>query len=180
MTPIITPHLRYLVFSFCAFAIACAGTSPSAPTSLLGSDALTQSGGAAIAQAQHASDLPFKGDLQATETVNGDLHHLIGSGKGTQLGRFTYAADITVDPVTHIGVGPAVWTAANGDRISASTTGRIVFINLPTIGLEETHTITGGTGRFAGASGTIIVERSLDLVTHATAGSFDGAINLGH
>jgi hypothetical protein len=126
------------------------------------------------------SDLPFKGDLQATEAVNGQLHHLTGAGNATHLGRFTYAADLTVDPITHSGVGTVVWTAANGDQVFARTDGHVVSVAFPIVSFEETQSITGGTGRFVDASGTVILERTLDVTTHATTGSFDGAINLGH
>jgi hypothetical protein len=43
--------------------------------------------------------------------------------------------------------------------------------------IEETATITGGTGRFAGASGSFTVERLFDTVAGATSGSFDGSIS---
>ena len=73
----------------------------------------------------------------------------------------------------------AVWTAANGDQIFTSTTGNAV-IDLPIVTITETQTITGGTGRFVNASGTFVVERSLNLLTGITTGSFTGTINLGH
>jgi hypothetical protein len=175
--------MRYLVFGFCVFATACAGTSPTAPTSSLSSSAATSSlspiGGAVVTQAQHGSELPFKGNLQATEVVAGAVHHLVGTGNGTHLGRFTYAADITVDEQTGEGVGTVIWTAANGDQIFAATQGEIVLFDFPTLTLRETQVITGGTGRFSGASGTIIVDRSLDLLTGNTAGSYSGGISLG-
>jgi len=138
---------------------------------------LSQTGGG-IAEARGGSALPFKGDLHATEAVEGDQHHLAGGGNGTQLGGFTYAADIIVDEATEEGKGTVVWTAANGDRVFASTTGDVVLEGFPTIGIRETQVITGGTGRFAGASGSVIVERSLDVLTGATSGSYNGTINI--
>jgi hypothetical protein len=46
----------------------------------------------------------------------------------------------------------------------------------------ETHTITGGTGRFAETAGSIIVERSINLQTMISSGSITGTISLasGH
>jgi hypothetical protein len=166
--------MRYVVLGFCVLAAACGNAAPTAPTS-----SLSQSGGGTT-EAGGGSALPFKGDLHATEAVEGDLHHLAGGGNGTHLGGFTYTADITVDEATGEGQGTVVWTAANGDRVFASTTGGVVLENFPTIGIRETQVITGGTGRFAGASGSVIVDRSLDLLTGATSGSYSGTINLSH
>jgi hypothetical protein len=42
----------------------------------------------------------------------------------------------------------------------------------------EEHTITGGTGRFAGATGSFTLERLVSTVTGVTDGSFDGSILL--
>ena len=42
--------------------------------------------------------------------------------------------------------------------------------------IVETATITGGTGRFTGATGSLVVERSVDLNTLFTTGSFEGVI----
>jgi hypothetical protein len=106
----------------------------------------------------------------------------VGTGNGTHLGRFTYTADITVDDETGDGAGTVTWTGANGDQIIASTTGRILVADFPNgrITIGETQIITGGTGRFSRASGTISVERSLDLLTGNTAGSYAGTISAGH
>jgi hypothetical protein len=168
--------MRYVVLGFCVFATAYSGAAPTAPTS-----SLSQIGrGVGVAQAKGGSELPFKGNLQATEAVDGAVHHLVGTGNGTHLGRFTFIADITVDDVTSTGVGTVVWTAANGDQIFTSLSGEVVLVDLPNLTIMETQIITGGTGRFIDASGTIIVDRSLNVMTGITTGSFTGTINLGH
>jgi hypothetical protein len=41
----------------------------------------------------------------------------------------------------------------------------------------ETATITGGTGRFASASGNFTAERVVDLATGLTTGFFEGTIS---
>ena len=46
--------------------------------------------------------------------------------------------------------------------------------------IVETDTITGGTGRFAGATGSFTVERLLDQATGISSGSFTGGIVLDH
>jgi hypothetical protein len=44
----------------------------------------------------------------------------------------------------------------------------------------ETHTITAGTGRFAQSSGSIILERSINLQTYISSALITGSISLGH
>ena len=44
--------------------------------------------------------------------------------------------------------------AANGDELFSAITGSGTFTSTTTATSTETDTITGGTGRFAGASGT--------------------------
>ena len=79
------------------------------------------------------------------------------------------------DPVE--GVGSFVLTAANGDTLVGTSTG------LGTVAegiayIEETYTISGGTGRFAEATGTFVAGRVLIEATGFTASSFDGTIDL--
>jgi hypothetical protein len=163
-----------LVVAFCVFVAACAG-GPSAPTS----PPAASHQGAQVTQATQAtsgSELPFRGTLEAHETENGPLRHLVGSGNATQLGRFTVTSDFTV--VAPNASGTAAWTAANGDQLFTTFTGQAI-VAFPTAVVTETDTITGGTGRFAGASGTFVVERSLNLQTGNSTGSMTGTISLG-
>ena len=169
--------MRYLLVGFCVFGAACSGATPTGPTS---ASALNGEAVALTAAAMAGSELPFKGDLQATEAVEGNLHRLSGTGNGTHVGRFTYAAALTVDEATGQGLGTAVWTAVSGDQIFASTTGEVLGLEFPNLVLAETQTLTGGAGRFAGVTGTVVVNRSLDLLTGVTSGTFTGTLNLGH
>jgi hypothetical protein len=170
--------MRYAVFGLCVFALACSGQAPTAPTS-----ALSAVGGPAATEARGGTLLPFSGTLESTEhVVGGDaasaVRHLDGAGTATHLGRFVLSADFTVILATGNATGTATWTAANGDQIRTSVVGHgdIVF---PTVTIIETHTITGGTGRFADASGTITIERSANILTGVSSGSLSGTLNLG-
>jgi hypothetical protein len=171
--------MRYVVVGLCFFALACSEV-PTAPTS-----ASSAVSGAAATEARGGSALPFKGALQSTEYVVSEddasaVRHLDGTGNATHLGRFTLSADFTVIMATGNATGTATWTAANGDQIRASVVGHGDIVVFPTVTIAETHTITGGTGRFADASGTITIERSADIVTGVSSGSLAGTINLGH
>ena len=128
-----------------------------------------------------AAETPFKGSFQAVEThaVQFPILTVAGSGSGsaTHLGKFTMTYDAEVNVLTRVGIGPVEFIAANGDRVFADILGQSTPTGTPNVvSIVEVLTITGGTGRFAGASGTLISERLLDQLTGNTSGSFEGTI----
>ena len=128
-----------------------------------------------------AAETPFKGSFQAVETHAVQFPTLtvagIGTGNATHLGKFTMTYDAEVNLLTHVGIGSIEFIAANGDRLFADILGQSTPTGTPNVvSIVEILTITGGTGRFAGASGTLISERLLDQVTGVTSGSFEGTI----
>ena len=177
---------RPLIVSLATLALAACSpdtfnhaTAPSAPSFARSA----ASGQQATAGARRAAELPFRGRLEARETAvfnpatNSITVHLVGSGTATHLGRYTVVADFTVALATATAAGRVTFTAANGDLLTATFTGQGVI----TGGLNaivETATITGGTGRFAGATGGFVLERLLTTATGASSGSFDGTITL--
>ena len=174
--------MRYVVIGFCVFAAACAGASPTAPTSSA-STSLLESDRRGIVQRRRegGSELPFKGTYEGLETVLTvpSQHHLDATGNATHLGRFTVTADWTLAATGSFGT--STWTAANGDEFSTSFTRSGVAVP-PTITFTETHTIHhGGTGRFANASGTFTVVQTRGLsMPYNNSATIDGTINLGH
>ncbi len=128
---------------------------------------------------------PLKGTFEAIEnavdptqfphfTQNGT-----GSGNATHLGQYTVTYQIEVDALTFVGIGTAHFVAANGDRLFTSTQGLGTDPALdPVATVVETHTITGGTGRFASATGSFHLERSVDTRTGVTTGMLDGTIEI--
>ena len=52
-------------------------------------------------------------------------------------------------------------------------------MQFPIVTITETYSITGGTGRFVGASGTFMGERTFNILTGITSGPFTGTIDLG-
>src|SRR5215207_2921373 len=109
--------------------------------------------------------LPFKGSIQAVETHQPNLPTVLvtatGSGEATQLGRYTVSYQGAVNVQTGAGTGlSAEFVAANGDSLFAEGSGQASPTETPgTVNIVENYTITGGTGRFADASGTFTVER---------------------
>ena len=175
-------HMRYVVIGFCVFAVACSGASPTAPTSSATTSSSSQIGGGSVAtESKGGSDLPFAGTYEGLETVDpvSGHHHLEDvTGNATHLGQFTVTAEWTLGPTG--GSGTSTWTAANGDEFSTTFTRNGVFVP-PTATFTETHTITGGDGRFAKASGTFTVVQTRDLsMPYNNSATIDGTIDLGH
>ena len=131
------------------------------------------------AAAQH--QVPFKGALQGHDTDIGFTNTTVtvltvGTGIGTHVGQFSFTQTVTVDFTTGHDTGSAQWFAANGDSISTTVTGSGQVIEPGLFRIKDDHTITGGTGRFAGAQGSFRVTKLASAVTFLTSGSFDGTI----
>jgi hypothetical protein len=140
--------------------------------------------GVAIAAPTAAErELPLKGSVQAAETQQGappKIHlNLNGSGNSTQLGLFTYSmqAELTVPALS--ATNSATFVAADGSTLLAEGTGQGTLTDTPGIvSIVETLTITGGTGRFEGASGKITIRRLINRATFTSSGTLEGMIEL--
>ena len=74
-----------------------------------------------------------------------------GQGEATHLGRFTVTADVAVYLFTPVVIGNWTYVTENGDKLFAHMIGGPGPDPLHGVGA---FTITGGTGRFRGASGS--------------------------
>lgn len=135
-------------------------------------------------EAKHA--VPFKGDSeqQAISAVQVDPDHVfvttVGEGNATHLGHFTFVSphlsglsDFSID-------GTQNFTAANGDELYGKLAGNLApFVDTDghvyLVG-SVAGTITGGTGRFAGATGTYTFSLVFDTETAHSFGTLDGEI----
>ena len=132
------------------------------------------------------AEIPFKGILQGTFITvapipNSPLATLVatGTGNAAPLGQFTFSFPHLVDVATQIGSGTYTFTTANGDTVTADVNGQAAPTATPgVLDAVETGTITGGTGRFAGATGQLTIKRRIDGRDGSTSGSFDGIISL--
>jgi hypothetical protein len=120
----------------------------------LAGGALGKSGGAS----GHSGcvSVPFKGSSSGIGTATGfdpvagiAYSHGEAQGRATHVGRFTVTNDVAVEVATGFAQGTWTITAANGDQL---------FLDMTGYGIDDRHgagqfTITGGTGRFEGASG---------------------------
>jgi hypothetical protein len=113
---------------------------------------------------------PMNGTGSSTTTVDlaTGTGSVAGGGRVSHLGKFEFTNDITSFTLT----GPdtfnltltAIIVAANGDKVCTTATGKGTLT--PT-GSETTlvSRITGGTGRFARASGTLTATISSEIVS---------------
>jgi hypothetical protein len=126
----------------------------------------------------------FKGSFEGDVTVSPLAPPLVivdveATGHASHLGRFTLDIPHVVNRATRAATGSYEFTAANGDKVYAEFTGLAIPTATPgVLYIEETAAITGGTGRFAGATGSFTCERLFDTVAGTTAGSFMGTIRL--
>ena len=128
-------------------------------------------------------ELLLKGSWDAVEIARGIPPNVLVSGSGsanaTQLGLYRVSYQIHVNVPPGFGSGFSQFVAANGDTLSASVLGKSTPTEVPNIiMIIEQHTITGGTGRFEGASGIITVERVLNRATGISSGTISGTIVL--
>jgi len=127
------------------------------------------------------TQVPFNGALQGNDFdiafTNTTVTVLtVGTGVGTLVGQFSFTQTVTIDFATGASTGSAHLIAANGDSISTTITGSGEIIEPGLFKIEDVHTITGGTGRFAGAQGSFTVKRLASGVTFLTSGSYEGTI----
>ena len=135
---------------------------------------------ASIAVSAVAAETPFKGTANAVETsvlvfpiasVTRD-----GTGTATYLGKYTSHVTLQVNVLTARATGAATFTAANGDTLTTTVDGRSTLIAPGVLSIVEVYTITGGTGRFADATGTFTGEIIVTQATGASTGTFSGVI----
>jgi hypothetical protein len=161
------------VCGIAAMIVACAD----------GARTLTGPSGSPAAGSLETAPLPFQGSLEATDSDSVSFPflsvHMAGGGNATHLGTYTAVFDFQVDlraPASPA-VGTFTLTAANGDTIVGSLLGRAQIADgIATV--VESATITGGTGRFATATGSFTVHRTVVQATGVTSGSFDGTLTL--
>jgi len=138
---------------------------------------------ATAAAERQGKQVPFRGQLEGVATVSPLPPPFVavdieGSGHATQLGHF----EVSIPHVTNRSNGTAVgsyeFTAANGDTLTADFTSRVTPTDLPgVVSVAVTASITGGTGRFADATGSFVGERVVDMVHGTVTESFDGTIS---
>lgn len=136
---------------------------------------------ASLAVSATAAETPFKGTVSAVETgVTAFPFRTItreGGGTATYLGNYTEHNTMQIFLPTLHGTGTATFTAANGDTLTTTVDGQATRTSPTTVSIVEVYTVTGGTGRFADASGSFTLHSTLDQTTGASSGTLSGAID---
>ena len=100
------------------------------------------------------------------------------SGLATHWGTFEMTYKVTVKLPEGSSIGTAQLRLSNGDTIFTKIAGSgRAFEDVPTLNnIIEVNTIEGGTGQFAGAKGTLVIDRLVDLPTGSSEGSIHGLV----
>ena len=125
----------------------------------------------------------LKGSLEANQMVHVVFPtayiNLTGTGVASHVGLFTFQLQAELNIPTATGAGTSSLVAADGSTLFMEGSGHGTPTDVPGVVLVvDTFTITGGTGRFAGASGNVIVERVLNQATGVSSGTISGIIIL--
>jgi hypothetical protein len=131
-----------------------------------------------------AEQAPFKGSLAGVVTIKPLTPPFVSvlvnaTGNATQLGQFALAIPHTVNRANMTATGTYQFVAANGDTLTANFSGKAMRTAVPgVLSIVEAAMITGGTGRFAGATGSFTCVRLFNTVAGTTTGSFNGTISV--
>ena len=126
-----------------------------------------------------ATRLSFKGTMQSNETYSTVFPTLYvtgnGSGDAAQLGPFTVSYHTEVNLLDFSDAETAHITGSNGDSLQAKGVGQAIEDRTPGMfNVVEIYTITGGTGRFTGASGTFTLKRLVSRTVGLASSTVEG------
>lgn len=99
------------------------------------------------------------------------------SGNADQFGKYTATFKATVNAACGCSQGDSIqFIAANGDSLYGLGQGVGVMEKPGISRVTQIYTVMGGTGRFVGATGNILVVRMINTATGVSTGSLDGSI----
>lgn len=124
-------------------------------------------------------ELNFKGQMLGRESrvVQGAILAVDGwaTGVATHLGEISIKWKVTVNLADGSGQGTARYTTANGDQLETTIVGQGTPLTVPgLIKIVEINTVVKGTGRFANARGSFVMERLVNFSSAWTGGVFKG------
>jgi hypothetical protein len=140
-----------------------------------------------LSPAVRAENLPFQVLDEGTITFTGETTAtLAGQGRAIRLGNTTSNGNLTiVGPNPNCIGGFSVeiqetFTAANGDQLTTTITPQLCPIAPGIYHGVGTYVVTGGTGRFAGATGSGVFDGTGDFNTGTIICMLAGTISINH
>ena len=138
--------------------------------------------------ASASQNLPFRlGDEGTITFTSQSTATTAGTGNATLLGRITSDGSLTIVGEASCGneVGFAVemqdtFTAANGDRLMTAITMQLCPIAPGIYHGVGTYVVTGGTGRFASATGSGVFDGTGNFNTGTIICALTGTISINH
>ena len=136
-------------------------------------------------QASAKDRLPLKGSESGTFQLlgpcdtGGVILEVTGSGHATRIGSYSARYRECLDPATGaVTQGTFTLTAANGDEVFGTYGGQAGPTDEPgVVAYEDPGVITGGTGRFAGAGGTMTTSGRANMATGEYTGTVTGSLS---
>jgi hypothetical protein len=136
-------------------------------------------------QAAASDQLPLKGSETGTFQLlgpcetSGIIVDVAGTGHSTQLGNYSgHYRECLVPATGAVTGGTFTLTAANGDKVFGTYSGQAIPTDDPNVvNYEDPGVITGGTGRFAGASGIMTTSGLANLATGEYTGTVTGSVS---
>jgi hypothetical protein len=175
-------QISVLLAVFASFYfISCQKDAAISSTSNLNSAAV--SANANHESKMNESGVPFKGSYTLSSVLIQPPPNLVqrisGTGIASHLGNSTFEAisNVTVTQPPFMVNGTRTITAANGDQLFTTFTGTSTPVVNGMNGADLQETVTGGTGRFANASGSFTVIARNNFITSTFTADFDGYLN---
>ena len=135
-------------------------------------------------QAAAKDRLPVKGSETGTFRLlsaceSGMILEVTGTGQSTTLGNYGGDYRECFDPATGaVTGGTFALTAANGDKVFGTFNGQARPTDNPTVvRYDDPGVVTGGTGRFAHAGGSMTMSGLANLATGEYTGTITGSVS---
>ena len=134
--------------------------------------------------ASASQNLPFRlGDEGTITFTSQSTATTAGTGNATLLGRVRSEGNLAIVGVASCGEGFAVemqdtFTAANGDRVMTAITMQLCPIAPGIYHGVGTYIVTGGTGRFGGATGSGVFDGTGNFNTGTIICALNGTISM--
>jgi hypothetical protein len=176
--------MRRIIPAGLGLAMILAGCSGELPTDPIDSAFGAQAGQPALQANLQAArpPVPIRGTCElayepAQPVGPGVVRQIdVGTCHISHLGKSTLVSDKIINFIAGTQTADLAITAANGDMLYASGNGTNSMVAPGQVAFRVELTITGGTGRFSGATGTVVGEGTADLANAQSKLAMAGTI----